>query len=56
MKLQRKKRKLDVMGRGNTKKESVFPRTGILGTCLKKATLEYLAAKFLEFSQFGCLT
>lgn len=32
MKLQRKKRKLDVMGRGNTKKESVFPRTGILGT------------------------
>ena len=30
--------------------------TGILGMGLKNVMLEYLAAEFLEFSQFGCLS
>lgn len=39
------------MGRGNTKREFIFLRTGSLVMSLKNAMLEYCAAKFLEFSQ-----
>lgn len=45
-----------MMQRGNTKREFVFPGAGILGMGLKNVMLEYLAAEFLEFSQFGCLS
>lgn len=52
-----KEKKIRDDARGNTKRNlNVFPWSRHPWNGFEDVMLEYLAAEFLEFSQFGCLS